>query len=74
MVGFCQYSVSRIAEAVTKGHLSEVLERICERVGFLVKLQIVGNNLIKNEFLHEYGEKFLSLVTLSDIGRTSQYE
>ena len=58
VVGVCQYSVNRIAEAVTKGYLSEVLEKICERVGFLVKLQIVGNNLIKNEFLHEYGEKF----------------
>ena len=36
------------------GNFSKVLEKIFQRVCFLVKLQIVDHNLIKNEFHHRH--------------------
>ena len=55
-------------------NFSEVLEKICEGVCVLVKLQTVGHNHIKNEFLHRYAfkefAKMLVTLLLSGIGRT----
>ena len=52
-------------------NLNKALEKICEGVCFLVKIQTVGHNPITNEFLFRYFRYFAeSLVTLSDIRRT----